>query len=219
MKKLAIVHTTPATITGLRGMTDGLLPDVRIFNFMDDSIISEINENEGVTPGARYRFSSLMATAASLKPDAILCACSTVGELAEDCRQILTVPVFRIDEPMAETAARRGGKCAVLATVFSTVGPTCRLIERKAAEFGINIECVPHVIEGAGKLLGEGKFEEYRMLLAEKFTEKARECDNIVLAQASMAAALANVAEEYRDKFMTSPATGVRAVKDYLDTL
>ncbi|MGE4484313.1 MAG: aspartate/glutamate racemase family protein [Oscillospiraceae bacterium] len=219
MKKLAVIHTTAATIQGLSELESRLLPNVRVSNFLDDSIIGEVNREKAITPGVRYRFYNLMNIASAQRPDAILCACSTVGEMAEDCRAFLSVPIFRIDEPMAEKAAHAGGKCAVLATVYSTVGPTCRLIERKTGEYGTDTVAEAHVIEGAGALLSSGKLEEYRMYLAEKLTEAAGHFDRIVLAQASMAAALPLVPESLHVKFAASPESGIMAVKNYFDTL
>ena len=219
MKKLAVIHTTAATIQGLSQLEARLLPDVQVSNFLDDSIIGEVNREKVITPDVRYRFYSLMNIAAAQRPDAILCACSTVGEMAEECRAFLFVPVFRIDEPMAENAARAGGKCAVLATLFSTVGPTCRLIERKTAEYGTDTVAEAHIIAGAGALLSSGKLEAYRNYLAEKLTEAAGRFDRIVLAQASMAAALPLVPDRLHAKFATSPESGLMAIKSYFDTL
>ena len=47
MKKLAVIHTTPATIGSLGELIGELLPGCRVCNLLDDSILPEINQAGG----------------------------------------------------------------------------------------------------------------------------------------------------------------------------
>ena len=216
MKTVAVLHTTPVTITGLAAQFAAELPGVKQTNFLDDTMLPEINAAGGVTPAVRYRFYSLLSAAAASHPDAILCACSSVGGLLEEGAGIVTVPVQRIDEPMAEEAVRRGSRIAVSATLASTLGPTMDLIGRKAKAAGKSVSLTPFLAEGAGQLLSEGRMEEYEQLIASQLARALDENDLVVLAQASMANAAKRLENWEGLPILTSPQSGVAALRKVL---
>lgn len=209
MKTVAVLHTTPVTIQGLAPQFARELPGVRQTNFLDDTMLPEINAAGEITPAVRCRFYALAAAAAASRPDAILCACSSVGGLLEEARGIVSVPALRIDDPMAREAVARGTRIAVSATLASTLGPTMDLIRRRAEEAGKEISLTPFLVEGAGALLAQGRMEEYRQAVAGRISEALQGSDVVVLAQASMADAASL-------PILTSPRSGVAALRSVL---
>ncbi len=81
---------------------------------------------------------------------AVLVTCSSIGEAAESAAAEVSVPVLRVDEPMAREAASTGGRITVLATLRSTLAPTTKLIRRYAEDADVTAEVV------AGAALHEG---------------------------------------------------------------
>ena len=217
MKTVAVLHTTPVTITGLSIHFATELPGVKQTNFLDDTMLPEINAAGCITPAVRYRFYNLLSAAAASHPDAILCACSSVGDLLEEGAGIISVPVQRIDAPMAETAIRLGNRIAVFATLASTLGPTINLIERKAKEACKAVTSTPFLIDGAGQLLSEGRMEEYEHLIASQLAQALMENDLIVLAQASMANAVKRLDNWENLPILSSPQSGVAALRRILN--
>lgn len=216
MKTVAVLHTTPVTIQGLAPQFARELPGVRQTNFLDDTMLPEINAAGEITPAVRCRFYALAAAAAASRPDAILCACSSVGGLLEEARGIVSVPALRIDDPMACEAVARGTRIAVSATLASTLGPTMDLIRRRAEEAGKEISLTPFLVEGAGALLAQGRMEEYRQAVAGRISEALQGSDVVVLAQASMADAAALLPDAASLPILTSPRSGVAALRSVL---
>lgn len=216
MKTVAVLHTTPVTIQGLAPQFARELPGVRQTNFLDDTMLPEINAAGEITPAVRCRFYALAAAAAASRPDAILCACSSVGGLLEEARGIVSVPALRIDDPMAREAVARGTRIAVSATLASTLGPTMDLIRRRAEEAGKEISLTPFLVEGAGALLAQGRMEEYRQAVAGRISEALQGSDVVVLAQASMADAAALLPDAASLPILTSPRSGVAALRSVL---
>ncbi|MCM0649653.1 aspartate/glutamate racemase family protein [Clostridium swellfunianum] len=215
-KKLAVIHTTPVTIGVLMNIASELNIDCEIVNVLDDSILPEINSIGYIPEDVKYRFNNYLVNAATLKPDAILCACSSIGELVDLGKDLVKVPVLRIDEPMAKIAVESGNKIGVAATLASTLGPTSSLVLNKAKEAGKEVRIDKLLIEGVGSLLNEGKEEEYDKIVSQKLIELLRSNDIVVLAQASMARAVKLIPEELKEKFLISPYTGMEAVKRVL---
>ena len=215
MKKLVVIHTTPATLGSIGALVGELLPGCQVSNLLDDSILPEINREGGITPGVRARLYPLLELAQTIRPDAILCACSSIGGVMEEGATFCTVPVLRIDGPMAENAVRESENIAVLATLSSTLDPTCDLLRRKAAAMGKEVCLCGGVIAGAGALLSAGKAEEYDRLVADAILTKLQTNAVVLLAQASMARCMHLIPEELRGRVFTSPRTGVAQLCNY----
>lgn len=212
-KTAAILHTTPATIEPLRDLARALMPDVIVRHYLDDSLLPQINRDGRISREVRHRFFTLVQCAALNGPDAMMCACSSVGELAEQANGLFGIPCLRIDEPMARMAAAQGGRVTVCATLPSTLGPTLQLIRRFSRESGRPMELNSRLIPGAGELLSRGDLRGYEALLRESFLALHSQCDLVVLAQASMARALP---EALWDKFLSSPESGMKALAEFM---
>lgn len=187
MKTLAAIYTGIALVKPLSDQLREALPDYRIMNILDDSMIAQIIEAGGLTPCVRRRLYSYYDAAISAGAQIILNTCSSIGEAVYSAREFLPVPILRIDEPMARIAVRTASRIAVLATLSTTLDPTIRLVERCAAEIGKNVITIPAVAEGAFPAITAGDLENHDRIVAEKAVSIAGDCDCILLAQASMA--------------------------------
>ncbi|SKA85361.1 hypothetical protein SAMN05428976_10780 [Clostridium sp. USBA 49] len=216
-KNLVIIHTTPVTIELLKNIASELKIDCNIVNILDDSILPEINSLGYIPEDVKYRFNNYLVNASTLKPDAILCACSSIGELVELGKDLVKVPVLRIDEQMTKIAVERGSKIGVAATLASTLKPTINLILNKSKELGKEISIDKLLIEEVGNLLNKGKEDQYDKIVSSKLIELLRNNDIVVLAQASMTRTIKLIPEELKDKFLISPYTGMEAVKRVLE--
>lgn len=215
MKTVGIIHTTPATIASLGALAQEILQDVHIVNILDDSILSDMRDGHNVE-FVRERWISYASTLEKLGVSAILSACSTVGEFAEEADRMLSVPVYRIDEAMAEEAVARGGNIAVFATLRSTLDPTVRLIQRKAKESGAQVQVETVLVEGAYEALMNGDKKGHDQKIADAVAKRLDTCNAIVLAQASMASAVSAL-QNAGDKVLTSPRLGMLRLQKELE--
>lgn len=207
MKKIGIIHTTPATITSLNTLVKEKIRDTEIINILDDSILGDMRENHDVE-FVRRRWISYAETLEKLGVDAVLSACSTVGRFAEEANGMLRIPVYRIDEAMCEKAVEKGTVISVFATLQSTLVPTVDLVERKALEAGKKVTVRTVLVKGAYSALMEGNKELHDTKIAEAVAAYLDQSDVIVLAQASMASAVRAEGEAAK-KILTSPVLGI----------
>ncbi len=174
MKRLAIIHTTTATVEPLKALAGELLPDCEVVNFVDDSILPQLARNGGEIEAVEGRLNQYARFACQVGADAILAACSSVGELVSGMQQQVPVPVVRIDEPMAEQAVRCGHRIGVAATLPTTLQPTARLLLNKAKELGQSVEIQPLLIQGAFQKLMAGDKEGHDAQVAQALDELAQ---------------------------------------------
>lgn len=217
MTKLAIIHTSPATLDMLKAQAAELLPGVDVVNFVDDSILPQLLSNGGDVAAVEDRLVHYARFAEQVGADVILSACSSIGELAPRAQAAVSVPVVRIDEAMAAAAVRRGQTIGVAATLPTTLNPTTRLLEATAQEAGKNVTFKPLLVAGAYEKLMAGDKDGHDGLLVDALTRLAEEVDVVVLAQASMSRVLPRVPEALRERFLTSPRLGMEAVKQALE--
>ena len=207
MKKIGIIHTTSATIASLNALVKEKIPGAEVVNFLDDSILGDMRDGHDVE-FVRERWISYARTLEKLGADAVLSACSTVGEFAEEADKLLEIPVYRIDEAMCQKAVETGNVISVFATLQSTLTPTVNLVERKASAAGKDVKINTVLVEGAYSALMDGHKEVHDAKIAQAVSEYLDSSDVIVLAQASMASAV-QADGAAGDKVLTSPALGI----------
>ena len=218
MTKLAIIHTTAATVDPLKALSAEVLSDCELVNFVDDSILPQLAKNGGNISDVEERLVHYARFAEQVGADIILEACSSVGELVPKMRAAVSIPVVRIDEIMAEEAVQRGTSVGVAATLATTLQPTTRLLRQKAQAAGKQVQVKPLLIEGAYQKLMAGDRDGHDNLLVEKLQELAQATDVIVLAQASMARVLPRLSAGEQSKVLVSPPRAMAQVKTLLSS-
>lgn len=217
MKKLAIIHTSPATVDVLKELAAELLPDYQVMNLMDDSILPQLAQNGGQIDEVSERVTTYAKFAEQGGADVILEACSSIGELCGRIQAEVQVPVVRIDDAMTERAVGHGSRIGVAATLRTTVAPTTRLLQEKAKAAGKTIELKAVLIEGAYERLMAGDKAGHDAQLIGALTELATWADLVVLSQASMARVVPNLPEALQGKILSSPRPGMERVKDVVE--
>ena len=210
-KKLTILHTTLATTTTIPAMIRELYPDeFDIVNVLDDSLLNDIKCSGRMSASVIERFIQYACIAKNNGSDALLLACSSLGKAAEIARELLDIPLYKIDEPMADQAVESGNNILVLGTVKSTLEPTSDLIrsKRKSQEQSVTCILIPDVFE-----LYEIDRERHDQKIAEVIQEHWNTYDVIVLAQASMANAIQYITQG-REKIVTSLPLGLKQLQE-----
>lgn len=216
MKRIAIIHTTPATVEPLKALAAELLPGYEVVNFVDDSILPQLAETGDLSLVAP-RLVAYARFAEEVGAAAVLEACSSVGELAAEAGAAIGIPLVRIDEAMAGEAIRRGERIGVAATLETTLQPTTRLLRQKAQEAGKEATFTPLLVGDAYRRLMAGDPEGHDRILAEALSGLARQVDVVVLAQASMARVLPRLPEALQDSFLTSPRLAMERLRAVLE--
>ncbi|HEY3600116.1 MAG TPA: aspartate/glutamate racemase family protein [Paraburkholderia sp.] len=212
MATIVVVHTGPVTVQPIKDQFKEQLPDARVINIVDDSLLNDVRTAGHLTPEVTGRLYSYMSNAQAMGADYILNACSSVGEAVDVLRGMIRTPIVKVDEAMALEASRIGARIGVVATVKTTLEPTVRLIRKKAAEQKREISVVERVAEEAFDALLAGDTARHDEILKRTIVGLADEVDVVVLAQVSMARLVASLGAT-RVPVLSSPQSGVATVK------
>lgn len=216
METIVAVYTGQGLDQPLKKIFDEELPECRLINIIDDSLINDVVNAGEVTPAVKKRLLQYFQHGVDMDASVILNTCSSVGEVADIAREIIDVPIVKIDEPMTHEVTENYSTIGVLATLPSTLNPTMRLLEKQAEKQDKNIKVVDGLAEGAFDALVEGKPEEHDRILFETAKQIADEVDVLVLAQGSMARMEKNLREQTGIPVLSSPYKGVMKVKESL---
>src|SRR5690348_10574100 len=124
-----IVHTSFVSVAQLTELFAELAPPAPVRHIVDYTLLPVALPYGAVTPRVRSRMCEYYRGAELAGADLIFNRCSSVGEVADVASTLVTTPVIKVDTRMAEVACRTGSRVGVVATLETTLGPTCRLIE------------------------------------------------------------------------------------------
>lgn len=214
-KKIAVVHTSLVSMDELKRLFAELVPEAELMNIVDDSLLAEVKRVGHITPFIVRRMCCYFQLAEQSGADLIFNQCSSVGEAADIAATTVATPVLKVDTPMAQRAAALGDDIAVVATVFSTLAPSCRLVENAVAELGKTARVHPLLVDGALDVLMTEGAERHNAMVLSAIEKAAEDNDVIVLAQGSMVV-LEPLVTHIRVPVLTSPRLGVQRARELL---
>jgi Asp/Glu/hydantoin racemase len=215
-KKLGLVHTSATLVPIFEQLCKAHLPGVSVFNIVDDSLIKDVISHCELRPETAARVARQITAAEDAGAEYIMVTCSSIGPAVEAAAERASVPVLRVDQPMADRAVNTAHRIAVVATLPTTLEPTADLIRRRAAAASKEIALTSKLCEGAFDALMSGDAATHDAEVAAALREAATQADVIVLAQASMARVVETLPEsDRRVPILASPPIAV----EYLATV
>lgn len=220
MTTLALLHTGTFLASVFTDLCHETMPDVEVFNMVDESLIKNTIKANEVTPQTARRLIDHLKSAEEAGADAILVTCSSIGPVVEAAQQFINIPVIRVDVALADKAIGIGSRIGVVATLPTTLKPTVELIEARAKLAGKEVEVISTLCEGAFQAVAAGDTETHDRLVTAGIRELMAKVDVIVLAQASMARAANAIPEAERTvPILSSPRLAVDATQSVIRRL
>ncbi len=216
MFKIYIVHTSLVSYDSFMELFGEIIPEAKIFNIIDDSLLHDVMEKGDINEDITGRICDYFLAAEKNGADLIFTQCSSIGKAVDVAKNLVSIPVIKVDESMAEIAVSKGKRIGVVATVKSTMKPSCDLVLSKATEAGKEIKVMEYLVDGAlDVLMKENNRKKHNELVLEEINKAEKECDVIILAQGSMAILLPEL-HDIRIPILTSPRLGVEKVREVL---
>jgi Asp/Glu/hydantoin racemase len=215
-KTLGLIHTSATLVPVFAELCNKYLPQVKVFNIVDDSLIKNTIARGKLTPDTSRRVVNYAGSAEEAGADYILFTCSSIGPAVEGAAALTNVPVLRVDQPMADLAVQTGKRIGVIATLPTTLEPTSDLVRRRAIAAGKQIELISYLCEGAFDALMSGDAATHDKMVGDALKLLSTKTDVILLAQASMARMVDTLSEEDKKvPILASPAIAIQ----YLATI
>lgn len=219
-KRLAYIHTVAGLAQVFKDLSNELLPGTDVFHIVDESLLQNTIRENHLSNTTTRRLIGYLASAEEAGADLVMVTCSSVGPAVELGRSMVNLPVFRVDEPMADLAVQTGSKIGVAATLETTLNPTAALIESRAARAGKAVKIISKLCAGAFEAVISGDTARHDTIVSAGLRELIPQVDVIVLAQASMARVVQGIPEEDRRvPILSSPRLAIEHLAQVLPTL
>lgn len=208
-ERVTFLHTSPLHINTFENLRDRLAPGLKLRHVVREDLLKQAEKAGGLTPALRIHTGEALLKEAARGADVVVLTCSTLAPVAEEVSCEGT-RIMRIDRPMADEAAGKGGRIAVAACLEATLEPTMELVRSSAKAAGKEIEVSGHVFFDLWPLFQKGALGDYHAAIAARLREASCSCQAILLAQASMAPAAALLGEG-GIPVLSSPESGFKA--------
>ncbi|MFC4354283.1 aspartate/glutamate racemase family protein [Chryseomicrobium palamuruense] len=209
--KIGLVHATINSVIPILNAFKELHPTVDIVNFMDESLIFELNETNNITHDMTRRLIEQVSKAENAGVDAILLTCSSFSPHVKQFKHLFNVPILSSDESMLEKAVHSGKKIGVIATVEKAGPTTTKLLYDTAANLHKKIEVETIVVTEAFQALQKGDEVTHDNLIHNEIDRLKKTNHVILLAQYSMSRAIKTYQDD-AENIITGPEVGANSI-------
>ncbi len=217
-KTLGLIHTSATLVPMFAELCSKYLPNVKVFNIVDDSLIKNTIDCSELTPNTAKRVVQYVSSAQDAGADFVLVTCSSIGAAVETAAGLQNIPVLRVDQPMADKAILTGKKIGIIATLSTTLEPTTDLVKRRAVVLQKEIETTALVCDGAFEALMSGDAATHDAKVKLALIELSKNVDVILLAQASMARVVDTLTDaEKVVPILASPPIAIQTIASLLN--
>ncbi len=215
---LGLIHTSATMVPIFKELCRAKMPEIETFDLVDDSLIRDVIRAGELTASVAQRVAMMIFQAEKAGADQILVTCSSIGRAVETAAKLCSVPVLRVDQPMADRAVKVGHTIGIIATLKTTMDPTTDLVNRRADLLGQTVQTVPKLCEGAFEALMGGDPDQHDRMVAAALRELSEQVDVILLAQASMARVVAGFQPgEIKIPVLGSPPIAIETLANALN--
>jgi Asp/Glu/hydantoin racemase len=217
---LALIHTSQVFLyveTMMKELFAEIMPDVRLINIMDDSLLPDVMAEMRISNDVTRRLCLYVMAAEAAGADAALSLCSSLGPAVDCARKLVNIPVIKIDDAHTAKAVREAKRIGVMATAGTTLEPTVALLKEKAAEVGKEVEIRESLSTAAFEALMRGEKDRHDAMVLVTARQLAPSVDLILFAQASMTRLAPAVEAATGRAVLTSPRLAIEYTKRVLD--
>jgi Asp/Glu/hydantoin racemase len=217
MKRLTVLHTVVFLADMFKKMLNERFPELDHSHVVDETLLGELLEHEGLTPGVVRRLAVQAWLARDAGAELLLFTCTSTSPAVDTARRMVDIPILKIDDPLAERAVESGRNIAVVCTASSTLGPSEELIKEHARRLEKEVNVTMELDPDAFKAIMAGDREEHDRRVKEAAGRLSKTNEVVILAQASMAHLAPELNEILPVPVLASPELCIEALKKQLN--
>lgn len=215
--RIALIHATPLAVDPINDAFRRHWPEAQRMNVLDDSLSQDRARDGKLTDAMVERFNTLARYAQGTGCSGILFTCSAFGPAIEAAGRATGLPTLKPNEAMFDEALAVKPKGKVLklglvATFEASLPSMSAELQQLAAARGIAIDLRTVFVPGAMDDLAAGRAAEHHRKIAQA-ARALSECDAVMLAQFSMAAAAPEVQAQLPCSVLSSPDCAVLSLR------
>ncbi|HEY1531436.1 MAG TPA: aspartate/glutamate racemase family protein [Galbitalea sp.] len=214
---IALISATPTAIGPAAASISDQIPDARVWNLLDDRLLSDANAAGLVTPQLAQRMNRLISHAILEGADAVLLTCSMYGPVAQAFTA--EIPVLPPDDAgFSEVIALESSRVLIVASFEAALADTTSRFTNAAQLHNSEIEVTGTVAAGALEAAGDGDYDALLRAVVSACEPFRTEVDAVFLAQYSLAPVAADLSEAIKLPIFSGPASAAAYLSKRLDS-
>ena len=214
--RVALIHATALAVGPIHSAFQRLWPQARCMNLLDDSLSVDLAEAGCLEPDMVKRFVDLAVYAKGTGCTGILFTCSAFGPAIEAAGAVVGLPALKPNQAMFEEALVRSpavdARLGLIATFEASIPSMSAELQALAQARGMQVSLQTVFVPGAMQDLAQGRSDMHHQKIAQAALQLA-DCDAVMLAQFSMAAAQPLVQAGLACPVLSSPECAVLALR------
>ncbi|MCF8105700.1 MAG: aspartate/glutamate racemase family protein [Desulfohalobiaceae bacterium] len=167
--------------------------------------MQELLDKEGLTPDIIRRVAMQAFLAEQAGAELIVFTCSSTSPAVNTVREMSSIPILKIDDPLAAKAVSIGHRIGIVCTVQSTLLPSQNLIREHAAQQGKEVEIRAELESEAFQAIKSGDRQLHDQKIKEAAIRVSQQVEVVVLAQASMSHLTSEIQKNISVPVVSSP--------------
>jgi Asp/Glu/hydantoin racemase len=201
---IGLIHSTRFVVQPVHDVVASQCPNADIINIVDEGILRVLFELGEINQRIIDWLGRMVDSAVGTGVDMAVMSCSSLSPAVNPVKEMVSIPLIKIDEPMAEQAVLKADRIGLVATNHTTPKPSTQLIEEVAQRLGKNPVIVPRVQADAFLKLNQGDIDGHDDVVIQAVKELLDEVDVVLLAQISIARVTAKMDAETRKRVYSS---------------
>lgn len=186
-RNLMLLHTADHVAALCGEVATEILPsDVEVIHVVDELLMkAPVSEGEAM-PFVHRRVADHIIAAEQAGMDVVMVTSPSISASIDLVQQMVSIPVLRMDQPMADKAVSLGDHVGVIAAVKSTLEAVGELVLARAVLSGGQVTVNPVLCEEAAQSAKAGDRDAYELIVRNAIKDSMARNDVVVLAHASM---------------------------------
>ena len=204
MALIGLIHSTRLVIEPVHKVVSSQCPNVEILHVVDEGLLRSLRKSGKITDRIVHWLAGMIRPLAEEGANLAVVTCSSLSPCVNAVRQMVPIPVLKIDEPMVEWAVTTAEKIGVVMTNPSTVEPSTRLIHEVSQRLGKDVHVTIRVCQDAFLKLNAGDVQGHDAEVLAAISELLNDMDVVMLAQISIARVLDQLDEKMAKRVLSS---------------
>ncbi|MEV7941752.1 MULTISPECIES: aspartate/glutamate racemase family protein [unclassified Kitasatospora] len=217
--RIALISAVPTAMApAAEALREGF-PEAEVWHLLDDRLLSDADEQGGLTAALRARMHRLIEHAVRGGADAVLLTCSLYGVVAQEAAGGVAVPVLAPDQAAFEQIAAGGLRHVLVVASFEaalrdSVDRLRTVLASSAPAPGVEVSGL--VVPEAKAVTAAGERDRLVSVLVEGVSAAIADADAVFLAQYSLAPAARALAAALEMPVVSGPASAASVLRTLL---
>lgn len=203
--RIGFLHTVSSMVTRFKGLVSDYHLEGSAFHILDESVVQDLFRS-GPSPAITRRIVLQAMLAESAGVGLIVFTCSSTSPAVDVARQVVSVPILKVDDPMMALAVRSGTRIGMICTATTTLAPSKALLQEHAALQSKEIVINQLLVEEAYAPMLAGDMAQHDAIVSKAAESLIGAVDVIILAQASLSQLQEPLSEKMGCPVLASPS-------------